>query len=52
MSCESIKTNIPSLLTEELPADERNMLLRHIEECDSCRQEIVELEKTWALMDQ
>ncbi len=52
MSCETIKANIPSLLTEELPADERNMLLRHIEECDSCRQEMVDLEKTWTLMDQ
>lgn len=52
MSCETIKANIPSLLTEELPADERNRLLCHIEECDSCRQEMVDLEKTWTLMDQ
>ncbi len=52
MSCEIIKANIPSLLTEELPADEHNRLLRHMEECDSCRQEMVDLEKTWTLMDQ
>lgn len=52
MSCETIKANIPSLLTEELPADERNRLLCHIEECDSCGQEMVDLEKTWTLMDQ
>jgi hypothetical protein len=52
VSCEIIKTYIPSLLTEELPVDERNRLLRHIEDCDSCRQEMVDLEKTWTLMDQ
>ena len=52
MSCEIIKANIPSLLTEELPADEHNRLLLHMEECDSCRQEMVDLEKTWTLMDQ
>jgi hypothetical protein len=52
MSCETIKANIPSLLTEELPADERNRLLCHIEECDSCRLEMVELENAWTLMDQ
>jgi len=52
MSCEIIKANIPSLLTEELPADKHNRMLRHIKECDSCRREMVDLEKTWTLMDQ
>ncbi len=52
MSCETIKANIPSLLTEDLPADEHNRLLRHMEECNLCHQEMVDLEKTWTLMDQ
>ena len=52
MNCELIKANIPSLLTEELPADVRNSVLHHMEECDLCRQEYSDLEKTWALMDQ
>ena len=52
MNCELIKANIPSILTEELPADERNRVLRHMEECTVCHQEMVDLEKTWALMDQ
>jgi hypothetical protein len=52
VSCEIIKSNIPSLLTEELPADERNRLLRHIDECESCRQEMIDLKKAWTLMDQ
>jgi hypothetical protein len=52
MNCELIKANIPSLQTEDLPADERNRVLRHVEECDLCRQEMVALEKTWTLMDQ
>jgi hypothetical protein len=52
MDCELIKANIPSLLAEELPADERNRVLRHLEECTVCHQEMAELEKTWALMDQ
>jgi hypothetical protein len=52
MDCELIKVNIPSFLTEELPANERNRVLRHLEECDSCRREMVDLEKTWTLMDQ
>jgi hypothetical protein len=52
MNCERIKANIPSLLTEELPADESNRVLRHMEECDLCRQEYSDLENTWALMDQ
>jgi hypothetical protein len=52
MNCELIKANLPSLLAEELPADERNRMLRHLEECAVCRQEMAELEKTWALMGQ
>jgi hypothetical protein len=52
MNCEFIKANIPSLLTEELPADERKRVLRHMDECTVCHQEMVELEKTWTLMDQ
>lgn len=52
MSCEIIKANIPSLLTEDLPSDERGRVLHHIEECDSCRREMVDLEKIWTLMDQ
>jgi hypothetical protein len=52
MNCELIKANIPSLLNEELPADERNRVVRHIEECDSCRREMADFEKTWTLMDQ
>ena len=52
MNCELIKANIPSLLNEELPADERHRVIRHIEECDSCRREMADFEKTWTLMDQ
>ncbi len=52
MNCEHIKANIPSLLAEELPADERNRVLRHMKECTVCHQEMVDLEKTWTLMDQ
>jgi hypothetical protein len=52
MDCELIKAYIPSLLAEELPADERKRVLRHMEECTVCHQEMAELEKTWALMDQ
>jgi hypothetical protein len=52
VSCEIIKSNIPSLLTEELPADKHNRMIRHIKECDSCRREMVELKKAWTLMDQ
>jgi len=52
MNCELIKANIPALLTEELPADERNRVLRHMEECTVCHQEMVDLGKTWTLMDQ
>jgi len=52
MNCELIKSNIPSLLNEELPADERKRVLRHMEECDSCRREMADFEKTWTLMDQ
>jgi hypothetical protein len=51
MSCEIIKTNIPSLLAEELSADERRRVLRHMEECSLCRAEMAELEKTWKYMD-
>ncbi len=52
MNCELIKAKIPSLLTEELPAHERNRVLRHMEECTVCHQEMVDLEKTWTRMDQ
>ena len=52
MNCELIKANIPSLLTEELPVDERNRVLRHMKECTVCHQEMVDLEKTWTRMDQ
>ena len=52
MNCEVIKADIPSLLTEELPADERNRMLRHMEECSVCHQEMMDLEKTWTRMDQ
>jgi Putative zinc-finger len=52
MNCELIKSNIPSLLNEELPADERHRVIRHIEECDSCRREMADFEKAWTLMDQ
>jgi hypothetical protein len=51
MSCESIKTNIPSLLAEELSADERHRMLLHLEECSLCHDEMAELEKTWKYMD-
>jgi hypothetical protein len=52
MSCEIIKTNIPSLLAGELTGDERRRVLRHMEECCLCRAEVSELEKTWMYMDQ
>ena len=51
MSCEIIKTNVPSLLARELTGDERRMVLRHMEECGRCRAEMSELEKTWKYMD-
>lgn len=50
--CENIKTNIPSLLADELSRDESDRMLRHMEECAQCRNEMAELEKTWKLMDQ
>ena len=43
MSCEIIKTNIPSLLVGRLSADESHRVLRHMEECMLCRNEIEEL---------
>ncbi len=52
MDCENIKTNIPSLLADELSRDESDRMLRHMEECAQCRNEMAELEKTWKLMDQ
>jgi hypothetical protein len=51
MSCEIIKTNIPSLLTGELTGDEHQRMLRHMEECSLCRTEMSEYEKTWMYMD-
>lgn len=52
MSCESIKTNLPSLLTEELPSDERHRVLRHMEDCALCRKDVEELRETWEQLDQ
>lgn len=52
MNCETTKTNIPSILAEELPEHERKRMLLHIEECSQCRKEVAELEKSWKLMDQ
>ena len=52
MSCEIIKTDMPSLLTEELSADERHGMFLHLEECGLCRDEMAALEKTWKHMDQ
>ncbi len=52
MDCENIKTNIPSLLADELSRDDSDRMLRHMEECAQCRNEMAELEKTWKLMDQ
>jgi hypothetical protein len=52
MMCESIKTNIPSLLVEEISPNDRVEILRHMEGCRQCRNEMEELEKTWELMDQ
>lgn len=51
MSCERTKTNIPLLLAGELFPDERKEMLRHLEVCPHCRQEIEEMERTWNLMD-
>jgi hypothetical protein len=51
MSCEIIKTNVPSLLAGELTGDGRRMVLRHMEECSLCRAEMAELEETWKHMD-
>ena len=51
MSCEIIKTSIPSLLAGELPRDEHQRMLHHVEECSLCRAEMSELEKTWMYMD-
>lgn len=51
MDCEKIKTYIPGLLTGELASDENKELLKHMEGCTQCRQEMEELEKTWTLMD-
>lgn len=52
MSCEIIKTNMPSLLAGELTVDEHSRMLRHMEACHLCRTEMEELEKTWKYMDQ
>ncbi len=51
MSCEIIKTNIPSLLAGELSGDERRRVIRHMEACSRCRAEMAELEETWKHMD-
>jgi Putative zinc-finger len=51
MKCESIKTNIPSLLAEDISPDERIEMLRHMEGCRQCRNEMEEMGKTWKLMD-
>jgi hypothetical protein len=52
MKCESIKTNIPSLLVEDISPNERVEILRHLEGCTRCSREMEELEETWKLMDQ
>lgn len=51
MNCETTKTNIPSLLAEELPNHEHKEMLLHMEECNQCRAEMAELEKTWKHLD-
>ncbi len=51
MSCEDIKTNIPSLLGKELSSDECHRMLRHMQGCTPCRNEMEELEKTWKVLD-
>jgi hypothetical protein len=51
MECESIKINIPLFLGERLSSDERREIAHHIEACARCRQEMMELERTWNLMD-
>ncbi len=52
MSCQSIKTNIPSFLTEELSRDEYDRMLGHMKTCALCRQEMKDLKATWNQMDQ
>ena len=52
MNCETTKTNIPSLLAEELPEHDRKAMCLHMEGCSQCRKEVAELEKSWKLMDQ
>jgi hypothetical protein len=42
---------MPSLLAEELSTDEREEVLRHLEECPHCSREVEELENTWKFMD-
>jgi len=50
MDCEKIKTYIPGLLTGELASDENKELLKHMEGCTQCRQEMEELEETWRIL--
>ena len=51
MSCENIKTNILSFLTDELSSDEHKEILPHLEGCTQCRMEMEELEKNWKFID-
>ena len=51
MSCKDIKIDIPLVLANELPPDQKRDMLRHIEECVQCHEEMEEFKKTWKLMD-
>lgn len=49
--CKTCRSNLPDLLLEENFASEHPELQAHLASCTECRQELAELQATFALLD-
>ena len=50
VDCDTLRPNLPLLLTESLDADSRERTHQHIERCAACSAEWNELRETWQIL--
>lgn len=51
MNCETAIERLPWLLNGTLDPSEREEVLRHLKDCESCRQALVETREAWQIFD-
>ena len=51
MNCEQISLELVGLLYDELDSTDANLVREHLEQCDGCRREWIELQETVGALD-